>query len=110
MEHYDVIITRDALEDLLNLKDYLELNFGKEIAKGKIKKLQKDLLSLGTTPYIGINLHSVDQHFEKKYFLLRLKHNVIFYGTYPNENKLRVLHLYGTKQDYIKRILRYFTK
>lgn len=110
MKKYNVLITRDALRDLENLKTYLVSAFGNQVADKAIEKIESDISNLSTFPSVGLSITTINPDLDKSYYILISKHNVLFYRIYRSENLIRVLKVYSTKQDFTRRIVSYFNE
>lgn len=99
MNKFEIIMTRDAIDDLNRIRDYYLLHFGVDSAKKVIQALQNRIKQLSDFPNSGSNPPSnwLSEHGYK--MVISGKYAAIYhlYGA-----KVYVLAIVNTQQNYPK--------
>ena len=99
MHKFKIIMTRDAIDDLNNIRDYYLLHFTVESAEKVIKAIQKRIAQLSDFPNSGSNLPS-DWLASHGYKMVISGKYAAIYHLYGNE--VYIFAVVNTQQDYPK--------
>ena len=88
---YKIILKKRFTKKIINLLAYLELNWGNDIARNYILKLDLRLHTLTLQPYIG----SVSKKIKDVRGILITKHNRIYYRI--QKDTIEIINLYDTR-------------
>lgn len=97
---YKVIRTEKADELIHQIILYVAEQFGTDVALEKLDELEKEILSLGENPYLGI---------QPKYAVLRrqgylvfiTKKNLVFYKVNEQDGIVTIYAVVDQRQDYL---------
>lgn len=96
---FEVEYSPKALEDLFSIKDYVNAEFGDEVAHRVISKLTKDIRRLELFPLSGQMLSGIIE-IPTDYFYLYSKKNYVFYRL--EETRVKVVRILNEQQDYVQ--------
>jgi plasmid stabilization system protein ParE len=102
---YDVRISTDAQNDILQISQYLLVKFGTNVQKKQITLLIKQIRSLTDYPNRGVTIPF--KSFQGT-CLLREKHNTIFYRIIPNTHEVVIMRVLDNRENIAEKLHNYF--
>lgn len=98
---YKVIRTETADLQIRQIILHIAENFGNHIALEKLNELEKDIMSLSETPFIGI-VPRYPILRRQGYRVLILKKNLVFYKINEIKKQVIIYAVVDQRQDYLK--------
>lgn len=96
-----LVYSQDYRENLKNIRDWLDLRFGKSVRAKHMSEIKKRLTSLKEFPDQGMSVRAmfgVDSDYE----FLYVSHNYIFY--YQKKEIIYVVNIYDDREDFMYRL------
>ena len=102
-----LMYTPDYKEKIIQLRNDLDMQYGKETRKKVLSEIDHRIQQLKTFSYLGVSVrekYSVDCDF----YYVYVAHNLVFYQV--EEDSVKVLNMYNEREDYIIKFLGSVTK
>ena len=96
---YIIDFSISALEDLRNIKFYLEENYGESVALGKIREISRRVRRLEQFPLTGVSLSNLVKS-SLNYRYLVVEKNYVFYRI--DNNRIKIIRILNERQGFIK--------
>ena len=96
---YIIDFSISALEDLRNIKYYLEENYGESVALEKIREISRRVRRLEQFPLTGASLSNLVKS-SLNYRYLVVEKNYVFYRI--DNNRIKIIRILNERQDFIK--------
>ncbi len=90
-----------ALEDLKLLREYIEANWGENVAKKILTKITADIRRLEMFPVSGVDLGKII-NIPTDYRYLFSEKNYVFYRLEPE--RVLIIRILNEKRDYLKHL------
>ena len=99
MPDYNIILTHEAIQDITDIAEYIEIRFGTACADRFQNRLQKELSQLG---YMGGIFYNTQILY--KGYAIHKKPSIIFYTINESQNEIHILRILRSERNW-KRIL-----
>ena len=96
---YIIDFSISALEDLRNIKYYLEENYGESVALEKIREISRRVRRLEQFPLAGVSLSNLVKS-SLNYRYLVVEKNYVFYRI--DNNRIKIIRILNERQDFVK--------
>lgn len=96
---YIIDFSISALQDLRNIKYYLEENYGESVALEKIREISRRVRRLEQFPLTGVSLSNLVKS-SLNYRYLVVEKNYVFYRI--DNNRIKIIRILNERQDFIK--------
>ena len=106
MQEFKIRITESAVQDLRDLREYLNNQFGEQVATTNLQDLIRLYSSLAEFPYKGKPANEVI-NLLGAYYYLPTRQNIIFYSIDIDQNSILIHRIFTTKEDFVQKFLSY---
>ncbi len=96
---YIIDFSISALQDLRNIKYYLEENYGESVVLEKIREISRRVRRLEQFPLTGVSLSNLVKS-SLNYRYLVVEKNYVFYRI--DNNRIKIIRILNERQDFIK--------
>ena len=94
--------TPDYRERLVQLRDDLDMKYGRETRQKILAEIDRSLKHLKQYPFLGISVRAM-YGIDCDYYFIHITKNVIFYEV--DEQEIKILNMYNEREDYIIKFL-----